>query len=341
MGLWYDKFCDEWSLSWQELDKGKWINRAATIDEGKNSDIEVGNSDLIEDYFIRQRDLAMALGGQIFVFKTQDRFITGLGNPHPIENGFSWHFTLGTPYIPASSVKGVLRSWAETLGGIDSTKINLLFDSESDREHSAGAVIFFDAIPLSPVKLNEDIMTPHYNDYYRKKDNSPPADWYSPIPIPFLTVAEGQRFAFVIAPRKKIEVDIHDLGDWLICALEDFGLGAKTSSGYGRFEYDELATMKILEDLEKQRQEILNKQMSPIRREMEDDDYTDENKFMEAMTKKWLPKLKDPDMSLEDKYEIAMYLKEWYQIFRKEAWQQPKGKNVEKVKLIKSYFHNE
>ena len=246
MGLWYDKFCDEWSMSWQELDKGKWVSRAKNNDT--TSDGSVGDESLIEDYFIRQRDLAMALGGQIFVFTTQDRFITGLGNPHPIENGFSWHFILGTPYIPAASIKGALRSWMK-LGGKELQEINFLLGPESDRESRAGAVIIFDAIPLGPVKLSEDVMTPHYNDYYKKKKNSPPADWYSPVPIPFLTVAEGQDFAFLVAPRsKKIEIDIQCLGEWLTSTLKDIGLGAKTSSGYGRFEFNESHSKKIRED---------------------------------------------------------------------------------------------
>jgi len=39
----------------------------------------------------------------------------GLGNPHPVENGFSFLSPYGIPYIPGSGVKGVVRRAAEEL----------------------------------------------------------------------------------------------------------------------------------------------------------------------------------------------------------------------------------
>jgi CRISPR-associated protein Cmr6 len=36
-----------------------------------------------------------------------------LGNPHPVEKGFLWHPTLGTPSLPGSGVKGLVRAWVE------------------------------------------------------------------------------------------------------------------------------------------------------------------------------------------------------------------------------------
>jgi CRISPR-associated protein Cmr6 len=47
---------------------------------------------------------------------------TGLGNPHPVENGFAFLSPYGVPYLAGSSVKGVLRRAAEELA---------LFDNES------------------------------------------------------------------------------------------------------------------------------------------------------------------------------------------------------------------
>lgn len=40
---------------------------------------------------------------------------TGLGNPHPVENGFSFLSPYGIPYLPGSGVKGVVRRAAEEL----------------------------------------------------------------------------------------------------------------------------------------------------------------------------------------------------------------------------------
>ncbi len=47
---------------------------------------------------------------------------TGLGNPHPVENGFAFLSPYGVPYLAGSGIKGVLRRAAEELA---------LFDADS------------------------------------------------------------------------------------------------------------------------------------------------------------------------------------------------------------------
>ncbi|MDD3652268.1 RAMP superfamily CRISPR-associated protein, partial [Immundisolibacter sp.] len=42
-------------------------------------------------------------------------FTTGLGNEHPLENGFAFLNPYGLPYLPGSGVKGVLRQAAREL----------------------------------------------------------------------------------------------------------------------------------------------------------------------------------------------------------------------------------
>jgi CRISPR-associated protein Cmr6 len=42
-------------------------------------------------------------------------FVTGMGLPHPLENGFAFLDPYGIPYLPGSSVKGVLKRAAEEL----------------------------------------------------------------------------------------------------------------------------------------------------------------------------------------------------------------------------------
>ena len=46
-------------------------------------------------------------------------FATGLGNEHPLENGFSFLNPYGLPYLPGSGVKGVVRRAAEELAHRD------------------------------------------------------------------------------------------------------------------------------------------------------------------------------------------------------------------------------
>jgi len=103
-----------------------------------------------------------------------------------------------------------------------------------------GSIIFFDAFPIpdeigqNPI-LELDIMNPHYQPYYQ--NNEPPGDWHNPNPIFFLTVPEGIVFQFAIAPRDERGVCLLDKArDILISALEEFGVGAKTALGYGRFK---------------------------------------------------------------------------------------------------------
>ena len=84
--------------------------------------------------------------------------MTGLGRSHPVENGFAWHPTLGMPYLPGSSVKGMVRAWAEQ--ETDPRPASEELDRLLGKQNSAGSVCFLDALPIKPVKLEADVMTP-------------------------------------------------------------------------------------------------------------------------------------------------------------------------------------
>jgi CRISPR-associated protein Cmr6 len=104
-----------------------------------------------------------------------------------------------------------------------------------------GRVIFFDAYPTDAgrLKLEPDILNPHYSDYYQKKTDKqgkpiPPADYLSPVPTYFLTVAKGSPFQFVVASKN---LDLAAKAkEWLTCALKELGVGGKTAAGYGFME---------------------------------------------------------------------------------------------------------
>ncbi len=98
----------------------------------------------------------------------------------------------------------------------------------------AGEVIFFDAVPADPsgLKLDLDIMNPHYGPYYQGKE--PPADYHSPVPVFFLAIAPGSEFLFGVAGRSD---DVaQEAMSWLQKALVEMGVGAKTSAGYGLWQ---------------------------------------------------------------------------------------------------------
>lgn len=202
----------------------------------------------------RNEALVDALKGEVRQFQTQGRFATGMGNDHPTENGFTWHHTLGVPYLPASSVKGLVRGWIEWNGDNHPHHARLKdwFGSQTKSEVSeqAGWFIFFDALPVESVQLAADVMTPHYDKWYEdggKADKDPtasntvPADWHSPVPVTFLTVKQAT-FQFGVAIRAGLSEtapaaarnDLPSVMAVLQEALEWAGAGAKTAVGYGR-----------------------------------------------------------------------------------------------------------
>jgi len=191
---------------------------------------------LLEAYLGRQERLVKTLGGVPLEAETTGRFVSGLGGAHPFETGFVWHSTLGVPYLPGSSVKGAMRTWAQQW-----------LETEDEARHlfgggdGAGALIVPDALPTRPPRLELDVMTPHYGGYYM--GDEPPADYLSPNPVVFLTVAAGQAFRFYLLPRERKNENNDgwlERGARLLKeALETVGAGAKTSAGYGSFAVKE------------------------------------------------------------------------------------------------------
>ncbi len=253
VGLWYTRFYSAFERDWTVEDDGKrdWITQA--------SKYACGDKDQINQLIERQQKLIVALGGLTAELETTGSFVTGLGLSHPVENGFTFHPTLGTPYLPASGVKGLLRGWVEAWmdhSGDEQKKamVNRWFGAAKGNDErmteTAGNLIFYDALPTKPVYLGSEIMTPHMGKWYEKGgDISPqtyattaPADWHSPVPVPFLVVKKGATFKFMIAPRLigDVAVDTQTKNDLVQAmqelrnALEWIGAGAKTATGYGR-----------------------------------------------------------------------------------------------------------
>ena len=119
-----------------------------------------------------------------------------------------------------------------------------LFQTVFGTQQQKGKFIFFDVYPTKSPKLKNDIMTPHYGPYYSEKKT--PGDYYSPIPIPFLTV-ENTPFEFIFGYNKKykevfskidgINTPIEEeVSSWMKKALSENGIGSKTAVGYGYFE---------------------------------------------------------------------------------------------------------
>ena len=240
-GLWFDKFCNQWRVtngSWsmssgngKSNPKLEWIRSLAGCGP-------IGTQNQIEECALRLMRLIDGRGGRAAVFTTESRFVTGLGRSHPVENGFAWHPTLGAPYLPGSSIKGMVRSWTETDADPhpdEETRARLFGEAGK-----AGSISFLDAVPVAQVQLEADVMTPHYAAW---SENDPPGDWRSPSPIPFLTTAAGASFLFGFVPCRAVaDDDLNAVADWLRSALSCAGAGAKTAVGYGRFRRDDEQT---------------------------------------------------------------------------------------------------
>ena len=207
-------------------------------------------------------------------------FITGLGSEHPTENGFSFLSPYGLPYLPGSSIKGVLRNAARELSvesSIDSlwgdqsaNVIDILFGHDSDADPRRGALTFLDCIPQLPKRnpLIVEIMTPHLGHYYQASLDSPakslsPHESNNPVPIAYLAVPPESEFTFLVTCNHLLLTEELKLNDsWRRLLAEAFehafhwmGFGAKTSLGYGAMERDNKKEMLQAEQREQAQRE--------------------------------------------------------------------------------------
>lgn len=269
-GLWFERFFDQYAgANWEVgTEKASWLS-----DHFNNK--KVGDSKQLERHAQAQIQLAKNLQGQSDVFTASWHFVTGMGNPHPVENGFAWHPTLGVPYLTGAAVKGLIRSYIENNLDTDNPenpdKKELLLQwfgstDKDPKNHTkemparAGELIFFDALPTKPVTLGVDIMTPHMGKWYEKGGTDQaagtaeavPADWHDPVPVSFLVAKDiTLLFSFALRPypdADKIhpEIDLADVVNVLNRALEYAGAGGKTATGYGGMQPkpDELARLE-------------------------------------------------------------------------------------------------
>jgi len=193
----------------------------------------------LEAYKARWDSVLSVLQGysvQTFTLCAASRVIVGLGAESVLETSIRLHRIYGFPIIPGSALKGLARSYAKLVEGKDETDATFTaVFGKSPPDASAGQVIFFDAVPVNPtsLQLDLDVMNPHYSQYYQG-ENTPPADYLSPIPVFFLAIAPGSEFLFAVASREARLAQ--QAQSWLQAGLQKMGIGAKTTAGYGLWE---------------------------------------------------------------------------------------------------------
>ena len=196
------------------------------------------------DIAFKRRNMFLKNVGLFKNFKVIDRLVVGIANSSPTEVGLTFNQIYGVPIIPGSALKGLAAHYcSDVWGNRDATfkkdigsAYNIIFGDNDE----AGFIRFLDAwiIPSAAACIKKDIMTTHHQEYYGKKGAVPPSDMDSPVPIAFLSVdgcfqicisCEDPRMTVAAAWQKLVMQLLED-------ALKSYGIGAKTSSGYGRME---------------------------------------------------------------------------------------------------------
>ncbi len=236
-----------------------------------------------------------------------------------------------------------------------STSVNT-YQTIFGTQNQKGCFIFFDAYPLSgdDIKLEKDVMTPHYGQYYNAKEGSEkfPTDTQFPNPINFVTWSGT--FLFVVKSicsevKKKL---LDEVKKDLIEALSNYGIGAKTAVGYGRFEDLSDFTETYISDLEmkqarKERLEEEKRKQEAERKEQEKLNAMPEKERILYQLKKCIEEgvVKDchnisievfnklDSFAPEEKKAVARLLKS---VWKKEKkWSGTKGKQKDRVKKIR------
>ncbi len=224
------------------------------------------NAEARELYKVAYQRWQQTLPTTNIILKTEGRLIVGLGTENVLETGIRLHHTYGLPTLPGSALKGLAAHYCDQVWGqrdnCDSLDDALKFrgprkeDQKTNRpaephgefhkilfgaNDESGCIVFHDGwfVPdsdSSPLKL--DVMTPHHSGWNNIDDPEPPTDFDSPIPIPFLSVAV--KFHIAVAwcgPESERANDWTKLALSLLTdALKNWGVGGKTSSGYGRLD---------------------------------------------------------------------------------------------------------
>jgi CRISPR type III-B/RAMP module RAMP protein Cmr6 len=292
--------------------------------------------------------------------QTASRLIVGLGSENVLETGITLHHTYGMPVLPGSALKGLAAHYCDWFWGQrdlgeeadiqnkrwrrgwrekDHEYHNLLFGTTDE----SGCIIFHDGwfVPDSdPQPLKLDVMTPHHLNWL---DGSvAPTDFDSPTPVPFLSVA-GKFYVAVSwcgptsdKSRNWTEFALSLLRD----ALFHWGIGGKTTSGYGRFDEEKWKADEVKRRFEAEQKRIAAKKeaalaaMSPIERSILEFLEQHPNKAEKREWFKLFEELKKTDgrfKTPEDRKAVANRVKAGMQADK--VWKD-KGKDGERKKFI-------
>jgi CRISPR-associated protein Cmr6 len=234
-GLWLDKYMIELLERQEKLTADQKSPTYMHVKHVVNTDVPP----TYHRFFERWQAELKACGAHTLRADVQGRLSIGLGDESVLETSITLHHTYGVPYLPGSALKGLAASFARQRLGEAWASSSEAYATMFGSTEAAGYVTFFDAlyVPDSGYQqkpLHADVLTVHHRDYYEGKQTAP-ADWDSPTPVPFV-VATG---TFLVALAGPDEAWTQAAFNILRHALHERGIGAKTSSGYGRMALEE------------------------------------------------------------------------------------------------------
>lgn len=169
-------------------------------------------------------------------YSPQSRLMIGTGGESPYSGILlmTLHQTYGLPYIPATAIKGCMRNYYEQEKN-DGVEIEKLLGSyDKDGKSSKGCLVFFDTFP-EKYTLEFDALTPHNSDYYGMEGEIAPSDSERKIPLMIPCLSKKSKFKIYVACTDGDLWEKHK--STIVCnlknALREYGLGGKTSYGYG------------------------------------------------------------------------------------------------------------
>jgi CRISPR-associated protein Cmr6 len=141
------------------------------------------------------------------------------------------HTVYGVPYVPASSLKGVVREWAEqqdeVIRGQVRSMLGYLDMNAKEDTSSLGKVQFLDAFPTGRC-LSLDMANPQW---HWPKEETHSLD-FKPEPHALLSLRNSTLIIGLKATYLGSKEDVEIVLKWLEEALK-YGLGSRISAGYG------------------------------------------------------------------------------------------------------------
>ena len=211
--------------------------------------VKAQNTEIFNSCFVNAVDFLACEIPNVKTIRMKTKYpglLIGTGYPHgsgraddDIKCGFSFDYVSGQPYIPGSSVKGVLRSHFKDHPDAVAEIANITKENVKDLETNIfdHGDVFLDAVLYDGndknLILGAEYITPH-------SDSTK-----NPIPIHIIKVLPDVRFEFrfvvckfensefTFAENQKIEL--------FEKLLKLFGIGAKTNVGFGILERDDSA----------------------------------------------------------------------------------------------------